>query len=159
DMIDWPTTKTRILVEDVTTGRAFFGADGFLPAYYEALATLDDYLPEAARIALVDPAAITRTVREELTRGAEDAQAKAAEISFVLGAHFRTEEEATKALDARPVLTMQSVAVLGGEDDGLASYERAPDPMHLAASDNAEITRAVKVARSSKGRMTAITPV
>ncbi len=34
DMIDWPTTKTRALIDDVAQGRAFFGADAYLPAYY-----------------------------------------------------------------------------------------------------------------------------
>ncbi|MEO6420662.1 MAG: transcription-repair coupling factor, partial [Polyangiaceae bacterium] len=69
EMIDWPTTRTRTLIEDVMNGRAFFGADGFLPAYFPELETIFSYIDETATFVLDDPAAITAAVREELERG------------------------------------------------------------------------------------------
>ena len=50
EAIDWPTTKTRALVDDVTSARAFFGAEGFLPAYYD---DLDSFLSYVSRDAVV----------------------------------------------------------------------------------------------------------
>src|SRR6185369_6215046 len=43
DTVNFPSTKTRSLIDDLATGRAFFGSDGYLPAFYE-LETLFDYL-------------------------------------------------------------------------------------------------------------------
>jgi transcription-repair coupling factor (superfamily II helicase) len=159
DMIDWPTTKTRVLIDDVATGRAFFGADGFLPAYYEELATLSRYLPEDARFVLASPPEITRAVRDELERAAQDAAAKAEEPSFILGAHYRTEADVVAELASRSVVTLHPTAVAGSGGEGLEAYETTNDPLHIAASDHADITRAVKTARASKGRTNAIAPV
>jgi len=159
DMIDWPTTKTRVLVDDVATGRAFFGADGFLPAYYEELATLWRYLPPEVRVVLASPPEITKTVREELERVAQDYAVKAEEPSFIVGAHYLTEEEAAAELGKRRVVALHGTAIAGGSAEGLAAWETTQDPVHIAAFDHADITRAVKAARSSKGRTNALAPV
>ena len=159
DMIDWPTMKTRVLVDDVATGRAFFGADGFLPAYYEELATLWDYVPEDARVVLASPPEITRVVRDELERVAQDYAAKENEPSFIVGAHYLTEDEATAELTRRRVVALHGTAIAGAPGEGLAAFETTQDPLHLAASDCSDITRAVKAARSSKGRTNALAPV
>ena len=55
EAIDWPTTKTRALVDDVVNGRAFFGAEGYLPAYYDELDPLLAYVPDDAVVVLDDP--------------------------------------------------------------------------------------------------------
>ncbi|HEU4534448.1 MAG TPA: transcription-repair coupling factor, partial [Polyangiaceae bacterium] len=71
DAAEWPSTKARQLVDDVTAGRGFFGADGFLPAFGE-LAPLFDYLPAGASFVLEDPPALTRALRDELGRAMAD---------------------------------------------------------------------------------------
>lgn len=160
DMIDWPTTKTRILVDDVATGRAFFGADGFLPAYYEELASIWAYVPLDARVVLASPPEITRAVRDELLHAAEEAAAKEKEPSFVFGAHYRSEEEAVHELATRRVVVLHPTVIVGGAGEGLAVYETTPgEPRHLAAHDHSDITRAVKAARAAKGKANALTPV
>jgi transcription-repair coupling factor (superfamily II helicase) len=159
DMIDWPTTKTRVLIDDVATGRAFFGAEGYLPAYYDELATLWSYVPDDARVVLASPPEITRAVRDELGRVGADAAARANEPTFILGAHYVSEEEAAAELTRRRVVTLQSVALLGSAESGLSEWETTREPLHVAASDHSDITRAVKSARSSKGKMNALAPV
>ena len=160
DMIDWPTTKTRVLVDDVATGRAFFGADGFLPAYYEELASIWDYVPEETRVVLASPPEITRVVRDELERVTQDYAAKANEPSFIVGAHYLTEDEATSELANRRVVALHPTAIAGAVGEGLAAFETvSSEPVHLAASDCSDITRAVKAARSSKGKTNALAPV
>ncbi|MDF2694164.1 MAG: mfd, partial [Labilithrix sp.] len=159
DMIDWPTTKTRVLTDDVATGRAFFGAEGFLPAYYEELATLWQYLPAETRVVLASPPEITRVVRDELERVEQDYAVKAAEPSFIVGAHYLAEAEAAAELAKRRVVALHGTAVAGAVGEGLAVWETTGEPVHLAASDHADITRAVKTARSSKGKTNALAPV
>ena len=157
DMIDWPTTKTRLLIDDVATGRAFFGADGFLPAYYEDLAPLSAYLPKEARFVLSAPSAITAAVRDELARAQSDAAAKEAQPSFILETHYVTEEAAAEAVAAHSVVNLYNTAIAGSPGEGFARWETTNDPLHLAALDNEDLTRAVKSARTTKGN--ALAPV
>jgi transcription-repair coupling factor (superfamily II helicase) len=158
DMIDWPTMKTRVLVDDVATGRAFFGADAYLPAYYDTLVSLDEYLPPEARFVLASPAAITRVILDELGRATQDAAAKATEPQFLPETFFRSEAEIVRDLDARRVVVFHGAAVTG-EGEGLAKYEVTREVVHLAASDNEDLSRAVKAARSTKGRSGTLAPV
>jgi transcription-repair coupling factor (superfamily II helicase) len=107
EMIDWPTTKTRALVEDVTSGRAFFGADGFLPAYYDELDSLFAYVPSDTVVLLDDPPAITRAVREELVRAAEDAaQKEGASPAFLPQAFYHDEETIARDLSSRSIVAL-----------------------------------------------------
>ena len=159
DMIDWPTTKTRVLVDDVATGRAFFGADGFLPAYYDELAPVFAYLPDDVRVVLASPPEITRAVREELERTAAEYAPKAEVPSFIPGAHYRTEQEAAADLAQRRVFALHATAIQGSAGEDLAVWETTGDALHLAAHDNGEITRAVKAARGMKGKSNALAPV
>jgi transcription-repair coupling factor (superfamily II helicase) len=107
ESIDWPTTKTRALIDDVATGRSFFGAEGFLPAYFEALDPLLSYVPPGTVVALDDPAAITRALRDDLARATADADRKLGrEPAFSLPALYCAEDEVVRELDARPVVAL-----------------------------------------------------
>ena len=158
DMIDWPTMKTRVLVDDVATGRAFFGADAYLAAYYDKLVPLSEYLPGDARFVLTNPPAITRVVLDELGRATQDAAAKQGEPHFLPETFFRSEAEIAADLRARRVVALHG-AVVAGEEQGLASYEVTREALQIAASDHEELTRAVKTARSAKGRSGTLAPV
>jgi transcription-repair coupling factor (superfamily II helicase) len=157
DMIDWPTTKTRLLIDDVATGRAFFGADGFLPAYYEELAHIQAYLPEKARIVLSNPAAIARAVKEELERATDDYRSKESQPSFILEAHYVAEEAAADAIEKHRLVNLYNTPIAGSPGEGFARWETTSDPLHLAALDNEDLTRSVKTARTTKGN--ALAPV
>jgi transcription-repair coupling factor (superfamily II helicase) len=74
DAMDIPSNKARLIVEDVASGRAFFGADGFLPAFVEP-APLWEYLPDDLVVMLEDPPALTRALRDELGRAGREGQA------------------------------------------------------------------------------------
>jgi len=161
EMIDWPTTKTRALVEDVTGGRAFFGADGFLPAYYDELDPLFAYVPSDAIVVLDDPPAVTRAVREELERAAVDAQQKErASPAFLPRAFYRDEATVAGDLASRPVLALHRTPVAGGAPEaGLAAFESASRALDLVSSDHEDLTRAVKSARASKGKNATLAPL
>jgi transcription-repair coupling factor (superfamily II helicase) len=160
ERIDWPTTKTRALVDDVASGRAFFGAEGFLPAYYEELDPLFAYVPRDAIVVLDDPPSITRAVRDEIARAEQDAVHKAgAGPSFLPVAHYSTEEVVARDLESRAVVTLHRTAVTGAPEGGLAAFESAREPLDLASHDNDDLARAIKAARSSKGKNAGLAPL
>jgi transcription-repair coupling factor (superfamily II helicase) len=160
DDIDLPTTRARALVDDVATARAFFGAEGFLPAYYEALEPLLGYVGPRAAIVLADPATVTRAIRAELTRAEEDAAAKKSDPHFPRAAFFDAEADVARALEARTVVAIHQTPVLGtGEPGTLAQYETAVNPLDLAARDHQDLERAVKGARGTKGKTGTLLPL
>jgi transcription-repair coupling factor (superfamily II helicase) len=160
DAMDWPTTKTRALVDDLVNGRAFFGAEGYLPAYYEALDSLLEYVPRDAVVVLDDPPAVTRAVREELARAAGDAGEKErAGPTFLPAAFYRDEEAIAADLAARAVIALHRTPVAGQTEGGLAAFESAREPIDLAAHDHEDLTRAVKAARASKGKNATLAPL
>jgi transcription-repair coupling factor (superfamily II helicase) len=160
EAMNWPTTKTRALVDDVVHGRAFFGADGYLPAYYEDLDALLAYVPGDAVVLLDDPPAVTRAVREELARAADDAaQKESAGPTFLPAAFYRDEETIAQDLRGRSIVSLHRTPVAGEAEGGLSAFESAHEPLDLAARDHDDLTRAVKAARASKGKNATLTPL
>jgi transcription-repair coupling factor (superfamily II helicase) len=160
EAMNWPTTKTRALVDDACNGRAFFGADGYLPAYYDALEPLLSYASADAAILLDDPPAITRAVRDELERAERDFRAKEGSAPTFPPSAFYV-GEATLAADVRRrrVIPLHRIPVAGVHEEGLGAYESAIDPLDLASRDHEDLTRAVKTARSAKGKSATLAPL
>ena len=162
DMVDWPSTKTRALVEDVAAGRAFFGAEGFLPAYYKELEPLFAYVDPGAIVVLADPPDITRSVRDELERAHADAAAKANAPHFLPSAFYIDEAAVVAVLAGRTVVSLHRTPVVGEDvaEAGLARFEVAgPGAMDLASRDLEDLSRAVKHARASRGKTAALAPL
>jgi transcription-repair coupling factor (superfamily II helicase) len=171
DMVDLPSTRARALIEDVTAGRAFFGSDGFLPAYYDTLESLFAYLEASsagAVIVLDDPTAIAKAVRAELTRARDDAGAKAGEPYFLPAAFYEDEDAVAKALANRTVVVLHRTAIVGravdDEDETpspLGTYEVAPisGGFDVAARDHEDLSRATKAARASRGKTATLAPL
>jgi transcription-repair coupling factor (superfamily II helicase) len=163
DMVDLPTTRARALIEDVTAGRAFFGAEGMLPAYYEELEPLLGYVPDDAIVLFDDPAEITRALRDELERAESDAAAKGGEAAFLPASFYLSEADVARALSRRAVVALHRTPIVGSEGeaevDSIAAYEIARDVLDIGSRDHADLERAVKAARSSKGKTGALTPL
>jgi transcription-repair coupling factor (superfamily II helicase) len=158
EAIDWPTTKTRALVDDVTSARAFFGAEGFLPAYYDDLDSLLSYLPRDAVVVLEDPPSLTRALREDLERATRDAAQKSGP-SFLPGAFYRDEDEVVRELREHTVVALHRTAIAGQPGEGVSAFESATEPLDLASGDHEDLTRAVKAARSSRGKNASLSPL
>jgi transcription-repair coupling factor (superfamily II helicase) len=160
EMMDWPTTKTRALVDDVVHGRAFFGAEGYLPAYYDELDPLLAYVPDDAVVVLDDPPSVTRAVREELTRAASDAAEKERSAPTFLPEAFYVDEDAIAGeIAARVAVPLHRIPVAGEAEGGLGAFEVAREPMDLASRDHDDLTRAVKTARASRGKNATLAPL
>lgn len=160
DAAEWPSTKARQLVDDVTAGRGFFGADGFLPAFGE-LATIFEYLPAGASFLLEDPPALTRALRDELGRAMADENEKLAEPHFPRHAFYATEPDVADDLSARPFLALHRGAV--GGDEAAEDFERfeavPPGAPTLDARGHDDLERAVKRARQTRGKAGTLEPL
>lgn len=157
DAIDWPTTKTRALVDDVVSGRAFFGAEGYLPAYYDDLDPLLAYVPDDAVIVIDDPPSVTRALREELARAEPSTQSAP---RFLPEAFFTSEDDVARALAARPVVALHRTAVAGQAGEGMSAFECVgAGALDLSSGDQDDLTRAVKAARASKGKSASLSPL
>jgi transcription-repair coupling factor (superfamily II helicase) len=160
EMIDWPTTKTRALVDDVINGRAFFGAEGYLPAYYDELDPLLAYVPKDAVVLLDDPPAITRAVRDEIERAESGAAEKdRSGPAFLASSFYQSEDAVAAELGARSVVTLHRTVVSGEAEGGLSTFETSREPLDLAARDHEDLTRSVKTARASKGKNATLAPL
>jgi transcription-repair coupling factor (superfamily II helicase) len=159
DMVDLPTTRARALLDDVVSGRSFFGAEGFLPAYYDELEPLTRYLPDDTVVLLDDPPSITQAVRDELARAEGHALQKAHEPSFLVSTFYRDEASVVADLAKRLVIALHRTPVIGGAGEGLVDFEIAKDPLELAAQGHEDLARAVKHARASKGRTAILAPL
>jgi transcription-repair coupling factor (superfamily II helicase) len=166
DAIDMPTRKTKQLLEDLESGRSFLGIEGFLPAFYERLETLFDYLPQGTGAVLCDPAAITRAVREEMVSAAADRDAKIAAAApiFPVEALYADESELAARITERPLAVIHKVAMGGApapDESPLAALESAShlDVLDLAAEDQLPLTSELAQRRQGQGRDDALRPL
>ena len=58
DEVNIPSNRKSRLIQDIESGRLFFGVERFLPAFYGELDDLFDYLPEGVRTVAIDPTGI-----------------------------------------------------------------------------------------------------
>ena len=160
DAIDLPSSRARALVEDVASGRAFFGAEGFLPAYY-ALESLLHYIPADAVVLLEDPPALTRALRDEAERAASDAAAKGSAPHLGTAELYEGEASIVAELRRRPLLALHRAPVVGEAPSAdLTAFEfSSEDTASLAARDQADLERAVTLARGSRGKHGALDPL
>ena len=159
EMVDLPTTRARALIDDVGAGRGFFGAEGYLPAYYPELDSLFAYVGDEAIVILDDPAQVTRAVRDELERADRDAEAVSREPRFLPPTFYQGEASIVADLARRSVVALHRTPVLGGDTDGLAAYEVAESAVDLASRDHSDLARAVKAARASRGKTGTLVPL
>jgi transcription-repair coupling factor (superfamily II helicase) len=162
DAAEWPSSKARQLVDDVTSGRGFFGADGFLPAFGD-LAPLAAYLPPGAFFVLEDPPALTRALRDELGRAMADENEKLNEPHFSRDAFYATEPDVADELAARPFLALHRGGGVVGGGDGAEDLERFEAPPEgaptLDARPHDDLERAVKRARQARGKAGTLEPL
>jgi transcription-repair coupling factor (superfamily II helicase) len=160
DAVDLPSSKARSLVDDVASGRPFFGAEGFLPAYIE-LAPICSYLDDDTVVVLEDPASLTRALRDELGRTGADEAAKAREPHFPVRDFYEDEAHVTSWLAGRRVLALHRTSVHGAaaEPSSLERFEAAEGELALATHDQSDLERAIKGARSSAGKTGALDPL
>jgi transcription-repair coupling factor (superfamily II helicase) len=160
DTFDYPTTKARALIDDVAAGRTFFGAQGYLPAFYE-LESLFDYFGPGDVLLIEDPPSVVRALREELVRAREGERGRAGLPHFPLERLYVTEEQLARELSQRPSVSLHRSGVSGPAGaDALEQLEHAPpDAPTLALADQSELERAIKALRQQKAKHDVLDPL
>jgi transcription-repair coupling factor (superfamily II helicase) len=160
DAVNLPSTKTRSLIDDLATGRAFFGSDGYLPAFFE-LETLFDYLAPDALFIVDDPSAVVRALHTEIERGLAGEAARHGAPHFPARALYLSQDELEEQLAQRSLLALHRTAIAAPQSASvLQNLEGAPpDAPSLACSDLTGLARAVKSARNEHGKHGALEPL
>jgi len=160
DAVNFPSTKTRSLIDDLATGRAFFGSDGYLPAFYE-LESLFDYLAPDAVFVIDDPIAVVRAIHEEIERGLSGEAARRGSPHFPAHALYSSQDELEEQLGKRSLLALHRTAIAAPSSASLLENLQSapPDAQTLAFSDLSDLARAVKGARTEHGKQGALEPL
>ena len=153
DEMNMPTLQARELIGELDRGSGALSSNALLPAYFDRLDTLFDYLPGTARLVVVDPAAIADAVRNELQQGKDEHAARRDRPTFELSAYYMTEDELLAQLQRFAALVSHRLAVHGAasDDEGpiMAALGLPGDAlMRVNASDQQQL---ISELRAQKG--------
>jgi transcription-repair coupling factor (superfamily II helicase) len=158
DHVNLPTAKARVLTDDVLSGRSFFGADAFIPAFVD-LEALAGYLPKDAVFLVEDPQSAVAALRDELARADDDVSRKQGEPHFAADAFYAAERDVDALLRAHPTLALHRTARAGSHEGGLGELEVASeDTPTLFTFDQSDLDRAMKASRAEKGKHGGLDP-
>jgi transcription-repair coupling factor (superfamily II helicase) len=151
EALDLSHAKIVRLVEDVESGRGFFGADGFLPAYYESLESVFDYLPRDVAWVIDEPARALSAMREELERALRDRRERLErrEPCFERDALYLDESKVVERILAAPHVISRALELV------------APDaPLSDVGADSLDrLAQEIRQTRNEKGRHDALAPL
>jgi transcription-repair coupling factor (superfamily II helicase) len=171
-----PTSKVRALVEDVSSGRPFFGSEAYLPAHYETLDTLFSYVHDETLFVFEEPELCIAALRQEIER-AHDGAALPSAVVPIRSLYIDT-AELESALHKRTTLSLVRTPIQGsapndsGEHqldatdrtDGMASKglqfltQATLQSPHLRAVDQSSLVLAMKGARGT-GKVGSLGPL
>jgi transcription-repair coupling factor (superfamily II helicase) len=120
DEMNMPTLQARELIAELDRGSGALISNALLPAYFEALDTLFDFIPQDARMVLANPTAIAESVRDEQHHATDEHSARRDRPTFELPAYYMTEEELSERLQSYAPVVAHRLAVHGAasEDEG-----------------------------------------
>ena len=103
DDVNMPTVQARALVDDLATGRSFYGVDAWLPCFYPSLTAFHEHLPENLHVVLVDPSECEAEAARQWQRATEDRDERLASghPTFDLHEHLQAPEELAESLASR----------------------------------------------------------
>lgn len=153
DELNMPTLQARELVAELDRGSGALTSNALLPAYFDRLDTLFDYLPDDLQLVLADPLAIASSVRAEQQQGTDEHAARRDRPTFELSAYFMSEDELTRRLLEYPAMVSHRLAVHGaaGDDEGpiVAAFAPPGDALiRVSASDQQPL---ISELRAQKG--------
>ena len=160
DAANVPTSKARSLAAEVTSGRAFFGADALIPAFVD-LEPVASYLPPDAVFVLEDPPSLTRALRDDVGRAVADLGRPSDIPPFPIETFYSTEGDVAGEIQKRRTVCLHRAPTVGAASPGTleafeASGEETPS---LFTFDQDALRRAVAAARTEKGKASALDPL
>ena len=127
DLINLPSSRARHLAEEVASGRAFLGSQGFLPAYCD-LVPLLDYFPNDACVVFEDVPSCLRALHREIEQLADAEKACIGQPHFGLDAWMVDTSAWVELLSTRRVVALMHSGQAGKSDpETLAHLEYAPE--------------------------------
>ncbi len=165
DAVEMPSNQASKLLDDVDSGRAFLGAEGYLPAYYPGLEAVTDYLPPEATVLWHRPAEALAALRAELERAESDYADRMAkrQPGFAVEAHYVSESGLLTALGGRPQAVVHDLAVRGEADpNSPESLELVPPEAEVLDLGGEGLTRLaadIKAVRAERGKADALVPL
>jgi transcription-repair coupling factor (superfamily II helicase) len=159
DEQNYPSLKTRQLVDDLLSGKQCFGAAGYLPAFYD-LETIWDYLPDHLLAVVDDPAGVHRAVQTELEHVEVRAASAGGLPHYPVEALYSSEASAAARLLDRRAISCARSFVQGAASKPFDVLElvTAP-PVDLAQDDHSRLEREVSEARSTRGKRAVLEPL
>jgi transcription-repair coupling factor (superfamily II helicase) len=153
DEMNMPTLQARELVAELDRGSGALSSNALLPAYFERLDTLFDYLPNDLRLVLADPLAIASAVRAESQQGKDEHAARRDRPTFDLSAYFLSEKELSRRLLGYPGMVSHRLAVHGtaGDDEGPVVAAFAPTGDTLIRVSASDLQPLISELRAQKG--------
>ncbi len=158
DSHNYPSSKARQLVEDLTTGRHSFGVAGYLPAFYD-LEPIWRHLPDDVAVVFEQPARCVSAIEDELAELDSHERDRAAP-HYPPERLYSTPSELAFELSRRPVVCCARSFTHGKPGaplDSLSLVDAMPLALHL--DDHSEMQRAVAAARSTRGKRAVLEPL
>jgi transcription-repair coupling factor (superfamily II helicase) len=152
DEMNMPTLQARELIAELDRGSGALISNALLPAYFEKLDTLFDYIPQSARLVLADPVAIAESVREEQRHAVDEHAARRDRPTFELSAYCMGEDDLAKRLQVHRLFVSHRLAVHGAadEDEGPIIGAFAPPPDGLPRVDASDQQSLISELRAHK---------
>ncbi len=151
DAQNLPTSRTRLLLEDVRSGRAFFSGQALLPAHHQ-LSPLSAHLPDDAVLIFEQGDRIYQRVQELLSEAREAHDRMEQEPRFPVGAHYLEGQALADSLNDFSVASLQSGTVFFGENSGFGAIEGPSTTLFsLGTFSQDELARKLALARKDRG--------
>ena len=152
DEMNMPTLQARELIAELDRGSGALTSNALLPAYFEKLDTLFDYIPRDARVVLADPAAIGESVRDEQHHATDEHSARRGRPTFKLSAYYMDEDDLAERLGMHTPFVAHRLAVHGavGEDEGPIVAAFAPPGDGLLRVDASDQQALISELRTHK---------
>ncbi|MDX2021323.1 MAG: transcription-repair coupling factor [Deltaproteobacteria bacterium] len=117
DAVNHPSSKTRLLIEQVEQGVDFFGVEALMPAFHKRLESFFSYLPAHTLIVVEDPDAVDNEARRNLTRLRTSAEHRRAEHRLALDpeAFFLNEDEIHAVFHTHPRVDLLALDIVSSE--------------------------------------------
>ena len=153
DGMNMPTLQARELIAELDRGSGALISNALLPAYFEKLDTLFDYIPRSARLVLADPVAVAESVRAEKHHAEDEHSARRDRPTFELSAYYLSEDELAARLQTYPTLVAHRLAIHGAtrEHEGPIVARFAPPVEGLLRVDASDQQALISQLRAQKG--------
>jgi transcription-repair coupling factor (superfamily II helicase) len=165
DHFNLPTRKRNELLDELDTGRSVMGHDALLPAYYDHLEHLFDYLPDDMRVVVLDPTAVIAAASRELERAHADRAARVEDgPAYEVAQLYLSTHELRELLAPHPLAAVHALAVAGtpGDDESPLAELEAPaaaEVLTLGGEGHEGLLAQLKLRRKEGGRLDALLPL